>query len=111
MDLQFIENFVKRTVAEFGTSDPYKIAEIAGVKIVFESWHPVTIGEFERPTKTILVNRRAVAESETGDNLEENIIAHELGHFFAADWKLDKAEEENFAHQFAKTLVGAAKIG
>lgn len=110
MELEFVENFVKRTVAEFGTSNPCEIAEKANVKIVFESWYPVTIGEFERKTKTIRVNRRAVAESETDGNLEKNIIAHELGHFFAADLKLNKAEEENFAQQFAETLVGAAKI-
>jgi hypothetical protein len=35
----------------------------------------------------------------------EKIIAHELGHFFAPELKLNKAEEENFCHEFAWSLT------
>jgi predicted SprT family Zn-dependent metalloprotease len=97
---------VRKIVAEFGTSDVYAIAETAGVKIVYENWHPVTIGEFERKTLTIRVNRRALENDKNGAMLERKIIAHELGHFFAAGLKLEKKEEEAFAHAFAADLTG-----
>jgi hypothetical protein len=99
------QTIAKKIIAAFGTNDVRLIAEKSGVKIVFENWHPVTIGEYERKTRTIRVNRRASEIGENGAN-PEKIIAHELGHFFAADLKLEKTEEEIFAREFAESLTG-----
>jgi hypothetical protein len=98
------QTVARKIIAEFGTNDVRRIAEISGVKIVFENWHPVTIGEYERKTRTIRVNRRANETGKDGANYEK-IIAHELGHFFAADVKLEKTDEEVFAREFAKGLT------
>ncbi|HEX8288919.1 MAG TPA: hypothetical protein VF556_13035 [Pyrinomonadaceae bacterium] len=103
------QSLAQKIVAEFGTNDVYEIAGEAGVKIVYEDWYPVTIGEYEKRTKTIRVNRRAL-EQNKGDfenkrNLEKKIIAHELGHFFAIDLNFDKTQEEVFAREFAESLT------
>lgn len=94
----------RRVVREFGTSDVFLIAEKAGVGIIYESWYPTTMGEFERDAKTIRVNRRALEDNKNAADLERIIIAHELGHFFAGDLKLERAEEEIFARAFAAEL-------
>ena len=91
---------------EYKTRDVYLIAEKAGVSIIYESWHPVTVGEFERKTKTIRVNRNAPGKAEDAENAQRKIVAHELAHFFAIDLKMDKKEEEKFARSFAEKLLG-----
>lgn len=88
----------KRVFAEFRTNNVFEIAEKAGVKIVYEKWFPATIGEFDRKNKTICVNLNARVKT-------EKIIAHELGHFFAPDLNLNRAEEEKFCDGFAKKLL------
>ncbi|MBS1794121.1 MAG: hypothetical protein JSS81_09720 [Acidobacteria bacterium] len=93
----------KKIIEEFGTRDPVFIAGKSGVKIVYESWHPVTAGEFDKEKKTIYVNLRAV---ETGAFGEQTIVAHELGHFFARELRLDRPAEEAFAAEFAAALLG-----
>jgi len=105
LDFRFIKNFVNETVRQFGTRDPFAIAEKACVSIVYESWNSVTIGEFERKTQTIFVNQKALTKTENAENLKAKIVAHELGHFFAADLRLNKKEEENFARAFAENLT------
>lgn len=104
MDFGFVKSFVDEIVREYGTCDVFLIAEKAGVSINYENWHPFTIGEFERKTKTIFVNRNALAKAENAEDLEKKIVAHELGHFFAIKLKLEKKEEEKFAHAFAEKL-------
>lgn len=94
----------RKIIAEFGTSDVRQIAEKAGVRIVFEHWHPVTIGEYEKKTCMIRVNQRAGEVGEGASNFAK-IIAHELGHYFAADLKLKKTDEEVFARAFAEELT------
>lgn len=101
-----ISDFAKDIIERFGTSDVFQIAEKVGVKIFYESWNPVTIGEFDWKTKTICVNLRALKNDGDIMRLEKLIVAHELGHFFAADLKLEKSEEEKFAREFAETLIG-----
>ena len=90
---------------EHKTRDVFLIAEKAGVSIIYESWHPATIGEYDRKTKTIRVNRNAPGKAEDAENMREKIIAHELGHFYAIDLKMDKKEEETFARSFAEKLL------
>ena len=89
----------KNVAEKYGTSDVLAIAEKAGVKIVYAKWFPVTIGEFDKKNLTITVNLNAVERL-------EKVIAHELGHFFALDLKLDKKEDEIFARTFADALLG-----
>jgi len=89
-------------VEKFGTADVFVIAEKSNVKIVYESWFPVTVGEFDKKTKTICINRRAL---EIEKFSERKIIAHELGHFFAAEFDLDRQTEEAFAEPFAVELM------
>ncbi len=91
------QELAKRIFAKFGTGNVFKIAEKAGIKVVYEKWFPTTIGEFDRNNKLICVNLNA---RETA----EKIIAHELGHFFVQDMNLSRAEEENFCDDFAKGL-------
>ncbi len=93
-----MKNFVEKVVREFGTRDVYKIAEKIGVKIVYERWFLVTVGEFDRHNKTICVNLNAAEK-------REKIIAHELGHFFAQEFNLNKADEEKFCRDFARSLL------
>ncbi|MDQ2747652.1 MAG: hypothetical protein M3T96_10375 [Acidobacteriota bacterium] len=92
----------RNVIKKFGTNDVYAIAEKAGVKIVYENWHPATVGEFDKKTRTICVNRRAL---ESDKFSEREIITHELGHFFAAEFKLDRKKEESFAVNFAKEFA------
>ncbi len=89
-------------IEKFGTRDCFAIAEKAGVKIVYENWFPVTVGEFDKRSKTIRVNRRALENDKFS---EKQIIAHELGHFFAMDLNLDRKSDENFACEFAGELL------
>lgn len=79
---------------QFETADLLLIARKVGVKITYETWFPITNGEFDRINKTITVNLNA---KET----REKIIAHELGHFFAENLNLGREEEEIYAHEFA----------
>lgn len=92
----------KKVAEKFGTRDCFAIAEKSGVKIVYQSWHPVTAGEYDKKAKTICVNLRAL----NGGNIsKESIVAHELGHFFAAEFDFDKKAEESFAVEFAAELT------
>jgi Zn-dependent peptidase ImmA (M78 family) len=92
------QEFAKRIFAKFGTNNVFVIAEKASIKIVYEKWFPTTIGEFDRKNNTINVNLN------TREKVEK-IIAHELGHFFAQDLNLSRAEEERFCGDFAKGLL------
>jgi predicted SprT family Zn-dependent metalloprotease len=100
-----MENYVDEIMRKLDTRDVFEIAESAGVKIVYESWHPTTVGEFERKTRTILMNRIALEKSDNAKTLKKEIVAHELGHFYAIDLKLERKEEERFARAFAERLL------
>lgn len=105
------EDFALKIIERFGTNDVYKIAESAGARIVRQTWHLVSLGEYERKTRTIFINRRAFAADESGgEELEKKIVAHELGHFFAAEFGFEKEEEEIFAAAFAAKLTGGEHV-
>lgn len=106
---EFVEKIINRIAAAAGTFDVFEIAEKNGVSIQYENWHPVTIGEFERKTKTIRVNLRALNDNKKNEKLKKMIVAHELGHFFAGEFNFDKTGEEMFAHQFAESLVSLSE--
>lgn len=100
-----IDLIVQKIVERFGTNDVFEIASKSDVKIVYEDWYPTTIGEFDKKTKTICVNQRALKESKNSVELEKIIIAHELGHFFSAEFDIGNLSEEQFAREFAKELT------
>jgi Zn-dependent peptidase ImmA (M78 family) len=93
---------VKKVIEKFGTCDCFAIAEKSGVRIVYESWHPATVGEFDRKAKTISVNLCALTDDKYS---KEAVVAHELGHFFATEFNLSRADEETFAVEFAEKLT------
>ncbi len=92
----------KKVIEKFGTRDCFAIAEKSGVKIVYQNWHPVTVGEYDKKKRTISVNLRALTNNKF---CEKAIIAHELGHFFAAEFNFDRKTEESFAEEFAAELI------
>jgi Zn-dependent peptidase ImmA (M78 family) len=98
-------NLAKSVIEKYGTKDPFIIAEKAGVRVVYESWYPTTIGEFEREGKTIRVNRRALENNKNAADLERIIVAHELGHYFALNLNSNRNDEEVFAREFAAVLL------
>lgn len=88
--------------AKFRTADICEIARLCGLEIECGRWAAVTAGEFEPKKNVIRVNLNAIEQLEI---TKEKIIAHELGHFFARDWQLSKAEEEKFCNDFAEELL------
>lgn len=92
----------RKIIEKFGTRDCFLIAEKAGVRIVYEKWHPVTVGEYDKKTRTICVNLRALTDNKFS---AEKIVAHELGHFFAGEYNFDRKTEEEFARDFADELT------
>jgi Zn-dependent peptidase ImmA (M78 family) len=89
----------EQVFSRFQTCDVFEIAEKVGVKIVYQKWFPVTLGEFDWRTKTIIVNENAPIAA-------EKIIAHELGHYFLREFDVKNvADEENFCDEFANELL------
>lgn len=91
----------EKVILEFDTNDVFVIAEKSGVKIIYETWQPVTLGEFHQKTKTIYVNLNA-------NVTREGIIAHELGHYFfrtQVDFQNLDIDEETFCDEFTKELL------
>lgn len=94
-----VRNFTRQVFERFQTRDVFRIAEKAGVKIVYGKWFPVTLGEFDWRAKTICVNENAAIK-------REKIIAHELGHYFLREFKVINIEnEERFCDEFAEELL------
>lgn len=86
-------------VRRLETRDVFEIAADAGLRIVYQKWFPVTLGEFDWTTQTICVNENAPVEA-------EKIIAHELGHFFVRKLEIKNiADEEHFCDRFAARLL------
>lgn len=112
------DELARRVAAEYGTRDVFALARLAGVKLVWRRWPLVTVGECDPRTKTISVNLAALARAQAGEvwlsrqSLARVIIAHELGHFFAArpgqapgGKGEGRAVGEAVAHSFAATLL------
>lgn len=94
-------NELAKTITQrFQTRNIEKIAERSGVKVVYEKWFPVTLGEFDWKKREIRVNENAEIRF-------DRIIAHELGHFFVKLYELKIAgDEEMFCDEFAGNLLG-----
>jgi Zn-dependent peptidase ImmA (M78 family) len=84
---------------QYGPADVFELVQATGVTILYAHWHPTTMGEFHKKTKTIYVNLNASIE-------KEHIIAHELGHYFIDYFglKMSKDKEEKTVNDFVKTL-------
>ncbi len=93
------DELARRVFERYRTRNVYEIAETARLKIIYQRWHPVTVGELDRGAQTITVNENAGVE-------KERIIAHELGHFFLRFFEVKNvADEESFCDDFAKSLL------
>lgn len=94
-----MENLIQKVYEKFQTRDVFEIAEKAGVSIIYQKWHPVTVGEFDWRAKTICVNENAKISS-------EKIVAHELGHYFLREMEVQGIlNEEGFCDEFANELL------
>jgi Zn-dependent peptidase ImmA (M78 family) len=91
------KELAEKVCAECGTTDVFKLAAKAGCTVVYARWQPVTLGEYHRKTKTIVLNENR------GGALLEDVLAHELGHFFCDAFlgNLQKQEAEEMANEFA----------
>lgn len=90
----------KKVLERFQTRSVAEIAEKSGVKIIYEKWFPVTLGEFDWKRREIRVNQNAQISFDL-------IIAHELGHYFVKAYELKIAgDEETFCDEFAENLLG-----
>jgi hypothetical protein len=124
----------RRAVKEYGTSDPRKIAEKMGVRVLGEGKPSLLRSEYRREKKEIAVSRRfhekllrEVESKELSENLLKFIVAHELFHHIEADrlgvvyrryrfrvWKIGPFSREKYieglsdvaAQAFTQTLLG-----
>jgi hypothetical protein len=99
----------RKIISDVGSRDVFIIAAAHGLTIRYASWFPVTLGEFERELKVITVNRTEIVPVGRRPS-EPEVIAHELGHFFAGGSCPDKIAEEQFAHEFASVLIGETQV-
>jgi Zn-dependent peptidase ImmA (M78 family) len=89
----------QQVIKRYGTADVAELARLAGVTVRYERWHPVTVGEYHKTTRTICINLNASVK-------QSRILAHELGHFFIHETGMivSRAEEEVMAEEFAGAL-------
>lgn len=89
-------SLANEVASRFQTNNVFEIAERLDISITYETWFPVTLGEFDRKSMRITVNKNAEIPF-------EKIIAHELGHYFAQN--LTVIDEERFCDEFAAELL------
>ncbi len=98
-DFETARRLAEDIFSQFQTRNVYEIAEKSNIKIVYQKWFPVTLGEFDWKAKTIIVNESAAVK-------KEKIIAHELGHCFLRKFDVENvADEEKFCDEFADELL------
>ena len=94
------DQLAKQVFRQFQTRNINEIAVMSGLKIIYEKWFPVTLGEFDWKKREIRVNENAKISF-------DKIIAHELGHYFIKIYELKIAgDEETFCDEFADNLLG-----
>lgn len=89
------EDLFHQIITQYQTTDPFLIAQKAGITVLCESWYPITFGEFSSFKRTITINQKSPIR-------QEIILAHELGHFFIFEKKIkfSRKEEEVFVEKF-----------
>jgi Zn-dependent peptidase ImmA (M78 family) len=100
------KELAEKIISEYGTTDVFKLAEKAGCTVEYARWQPVTLGEYHRKTKTIVLN-----ENRGGARLED-VLAHELGHFFCDAFleNIEKQEAEMVANEFAAAWMSLNSV-
>lgn len=90
----------QKVIETYHTNDIYLLVERAGVRVIYDRWHPATYGEFDRKKKTISININAPITT-------TEILVHELGHYFAQeeDPHLEKDLHEKVAKEFALAII------
>jgi Zn-dependent peptidase ImmA (M78 family) len=84
---------------KFGANDVFEIAQKLDISITYAKWFPVTLGEFDGKNKRITVNENAKIPF-------EKIIAHELGHYFLAEFSPQRHRDtEKICDEFAEELT------
>lgn len=95
-----VDLIANKLIVDLGTRDVYEIARRTDISVEFESWFPVTFGEFDRKNRRITVNRNAPVWVEV-------IVAHELGHYFLQDLTgIEGIDIERSCDRFANALLG-----
>lgn len=93
------DKIAQKIVADLETKDVYEIARQSDISVEFERWFPVTLGEFDRKNRRIMINQDAPVAVET-------IVAHELGHYFLQDLVSgDSVDIERLCDRFADALL------
>lgn len=85
-------------IDRFGTRDVRDIAVRSGIAVVWQNWHPVTAGEFDAKRMRIVINARANVTA-------ERVLAHELGHYFLRDQRLELPNVEEICDDFASAML------
>ena len=118
------QELAQRVIACYGTTDVFEIAERAGVRVVYERWPLVTIGECEPRLSVIRINLAALERAEkvsdekiAREMLRRIILAHELAHLFDARLcvqgrhkRLKYLISERTAHAFAASLLNLPRV-
>ena len=108
-----------RVSARYETADVFKIAERARVRVIYERWPLVTVGECEPRASVIRINLAALDRADEADDagfsrtiLTSVILAHELGHLFDERPRTQEVKKrtgsalgERVAHAFATSLL------
>ena len=50
------KELAQQVLDKYGTTDVLAIAKQLTIKVIYQKWHPSTVGEFDRKTKTIYIN-------------------------------------------------------
>ncbi len=89
----------QKIYSEFQTNDVFEIATRLEISIVYAKWFPVTLGELDRKNRRITVNENAQIP-------REEIIAHELGHYFLEEISPQRhGDAEKICDDFAEELL------
>jgi Zn-dependent peptidase ImmA (M78 family) len=93
------QELAQKVVAKYATTDVLAIAKLLNINVMYEKWHPSTVGEFDKKTKTICINLNA-------EMPPLSILAHELGHYFLNEMntRFERNEEEIIVEAFANAL-------
>lgn len=113
------QTLAQRVIVRYGTADVFEIARRANVRVVYERWPLVTVGECEPRLNVVRINLAALDQADEANDadfsrtmLTSIILAHELGHLF--DERLPDGERkkpvkrvmsERTAHAFAARLL------
>ncbi len=103
-------------IACYGTKDIFEIAKRANVRVIYERWPLVTIGECEPRLNVVRINLAALEQADEANDVEFSrlmvtsiILAHELGHLFDARLCAQEGKKplssERIAHAFAASLL------